>query len=159
MKRQTKTAILLIQLTLHSILIRRTVAQTEENQYSLIWERNIFNLKSQVVETNLPKPAETPARIVKLVGLAAFPPDRWAVLLIEEKGKKQWSLVLKEGCSRSNILVIEVNPRERWVRLENDGTISTVLLEKARPSLPPPPPPDPAHPLLPVLPPPGSGDI
>ena len=132
------------------------------NDYSGIPLRNIFSLRAALVQTNpAPTAAASPPQQLKLTGIAALLPRKWAVLQIQEPGKPARSVLLKEGTKESGVEVVEIDAQARWVKILNGGAPMTLTfanngLRSNSPQLAGGP--DPNHVPVPLLPPPGAGD-
>lgn len=132
----------------------------ETNRYAAIAQRNTFGLRAPSTAIISPPIAAVSPVKIKLVGLAAIPPDKWVVLQIQAPGKPSAMLTLKEGCGEGPVEILEVDAKARRVKVRNAGSVMTVtfdddaLIQKtalARLQA--------GHQPVPVVPPPGAGEL
>ena len=101
----------------------------ETNRYSTIAQRNSFGLRAPSAAIISP-PTTTVSQVkIKLVGLAAVAPYKWAVLQIQAPGKPQTTLALKEGCGEGAVEILEVDAKTQRVKVRNAGSVMTVMFE------------------------------
>ena len=95
----------------------------DNNPYTAIASRNIFDLHDSVTNRVPEKPAE-PSANVRLTGITTFT-DKLALMIVNEPGKAgkpatSHSLILGEGQRSGTLEVLEINPKARTVKIKND---------------------------------------
>lgn len=131
-----------------------TLADTKENPYSAIVERNAFGLRPPPpppVET--PPTLNTPQVTVELTGITSILSKRKALLEITEPGpgKTPKKPIMEEGDRIDAIEVISIDVEKGQVRIRNSGVESNLSFKVAK-SLPVPGTPGAPPPVLGTLP-------
>jgi hypothetical protein len=117
----------------------------QENPYRHIYERNLFGLRTPVVQTAQP-PAVLPSNVI-LTGITTVLGAKRAFLEITVPAKpplptKQQSCILSEGQREANVEVLEIDAKAETVKVSNSGTVMTLTFEKngRKPTQAPTPP-------------------
>lgn len=133
-------------------------ALTANPYVSAITNRNVFSLKSaaDLEAAKPPPPPNIPA--VKLAGITTIMGGKRAILRVPRAARPpipatEISLMLKEGApAEEGVKVLEINIAEATVRIDNNGTVQTLDLEKDAPKGAPAAPVAPAIPVPAVQP-------
>jgi hypothetical protein len=94
---------------------------------------------------------------VKFTGIAAMPPQKWAMLQVQKPGETPVSVLLKEGEQVSSVEIVQIDVPAGRICVRNAGVMTTVTLEKEDAG-PERPLPDANHVPLPALPPADAGE-
>ena len=119
---------------------------TGDQPYSAIWTRNVFDLTPKPPLVDPHKNEAPPPPNVKLIGIYTLFGKR-AVLTLQEPGakpgqppSKEESYTMTEGERRGGLEVLEIDPKGRTVKVQNEGNISTIAIETNKPAGGAPPP-------------------
>ena len=129
--------------------------------YAAISRRNVFALVAAPPAANFPPPPAAPMTRLKLTGLASLPPDKWALLQIQEEGAAPFSATLLEGESKGAVRLVSINITDATAMVSNGAVLTELALEEiGGRNVPVAAPTQLAaeHLPIPVLPPPGIGD-
>lgn len=128
-------------------------ALTANPYVSAITNRNVFSLKSAAdLEAGKPPPPPPNIPAVKLAGITTIMGGKRAILRVPRAARPpipatEISLMLKEGApAEEGVRVLEINIAEATVRIDNNGTVQTLDLEKDAPKSAP------AAPVAPPIP-------
>lgn len=99
------------------------------NGYSVLAQNKTLALKAPAVTNGSPATAAIPPAKIKLVGLAAIPPCKWAVIQIQEPGRPAVTVTLKEGCGAGPVEILDVDARAQQVKIRNAGKVMTIAFE------------------------------
>ncbi|HEX5220534.1 MAG TPA: hypothetical protein VFZ59_13270 [Verrucomicrobiae bacterium] len=121
-------ACLMLPLSAFLILTVSATAVTPDNPYSGIVERNSFGLKPPVNPADLVKPPAPVVADIKLQGITTILGRKQVLMKVKVPAKppepaRDESLVVAEGDREGEIEVIEINPLEETVKVNNAGTI------------------------------------
>lgn len=105
-------------------------ALSNDNPYTAIVRRNIFDLGAAATITNTPTPA-APSSNIKLTGIFTVLGQKQALLIVNEpvasgKPAVNHSLILSEGQRSGDLEMVEINPQARTVEIKN-GEIESVI--------------------------------
>lgn len=113
---------------------------TSEQPYSAIWVRNVFDLKPKeaavVAASTNPPPAN-----VHLIGITTLFGTR-ALISIQpantpgQPPQKEQTYTMSEGQRQGLIELLEIDPKNRKVKIKNEELVSTITFETNRPSAP-----------------------
>lgn len=121
-------------------LVSTAVARTTDdavNPYQVVVERNVFGLKpAPRPEDVVQPPPPTPPLQVKLQGITEglLGGKRQVLMKIMEppakpgEPAKERAVIMDEGEARGNIEVLAIDPVARSVKLNNNGTVTNLLL-------------------------------
>src|SRR5207245_967513 len=124
MKHCEKTVVCLLACLTLGIGAKAVVTDAKDSPYNVIIERNVFSLKSPVVETNVSPPTQ-PATQVQLAGITTIVSPKRAILQWKEPGKpgtppgKEQSFIMIEGQREGIIEVLEINEKAGSVKIKN----------------------------------------
>ena len=135
-----------------------STAAAADNPYQGIVERNVFGLKPP---TPPPSPEDTkpPPPKITLTGITTILGNKRALLKFTPPPKpgepaKEESYTLAEGEREGGLEVLEIDEKERTVKVNNYGTVATLDFEtngiKTAPAAPPPGVPPPVRPGMPM---------
>lgn len=122
-----------------------TSETTSDQPYSAIWVRNVFDLKpTPPPPANTPPPA--PPANVHLMGITTLFGTKKAILSVQPgnvpgkpPAQKEDSYSMTEGERHGGLEVLEIDPKNRTVKIKNDELVSTITFETNKPSAAPPP--------------------
>jgi hypothetical protein len=103
-------------------------AFAQTNSFPATAQRNEFALKPAAVATNAPAMAAPVVRL-KLLGIAALPPRKWAVLQVEQPGKPAAAIVFREGQSIASVEVTEIDASSRTVTVRHAAGSTSLTFE------------------------------
>lgn len=111
------------------------VADNTKSPYSAIWLRNVFDLKPTTPPAvEEAKPAAPPPN-VHLTGITTILGNRRALFMVQDApepgkpAKPEKSMILSEGQRQDALEVLEIYPKERSVKIQLDGVVSTISFE------------------------------
>lgn len=112
---------------------------TGDEPYSAIWTRNVFDLTPKPPPEQ-PKSTAPPPPNVKLIGIYTLFGKR-AILTLQEPStkpgqppSKEESYTMTEGERRGGLELLEIDPKGRTVKIQNEGNTSTLAIETNKPS-------------------------
>lgn len=128
------------------------LAGTSGNPYLSIPDRNVFHLNRPKSQPTEPPPA--PLVTVKVVGITTLLPEKLTLLKLNLPARppepaREVACILRAGEREGPIEVLEIDERAGRVKVNNAGTVTTLMLEKESPR-PPNAPPLPNPPPLPI---------
>jgi hypothetical protein len=143
-----------------------TASTAAFNPYSGIVERNSFGLKPPVNPADLVKPPPPQTADIKLQGITTILGRKQVLMKLRVPAKppepvRDQSVVLSEGMREGEVEILEINPADGTVKLNNAGAILSLNMkdngEKPTPGAAPAPGggvPPPGMPMIPGVPPP-----
>ena len=137
-------------------------AAETNSPYAAIARRNVFSLvAAPPPAVHFPPPPAAPMTRLKLTGLAVLPPDKWALLQIQEEGAPPFSAALLEGESKGAVRLVSINITAATALVSNGAVLTELALEKIgvrNKAVAAPTQLAAEHRPIPVLPLPGAGD-
>ncbi len=117
-------------------------APLQDSPYKVILERNSFNLKpppTNIAASTTPTNAPGPKPIIMLSGISVTHSGKWAWFVLppvpgKSTNTEYWRL--QEGGVQGAIRVLEINARERAVKILDDGAETTLTLYENSPAAP-----------------------
>lgn len=141
--------------------------------YSPIWVRNVFDLKPNIIVQSNNVAVSTAPSNIKLIGIYTFGGKR-AILSMHEPGndpgprgpqqqkKEEVTYTMSEGERRGSLELLEINVKDRFVKIKNEDSTDILHFDTNRPSGPSPvvggPHPPPAMPGFQPMPQPGMNN-
>ena len=130
------------------------IGSAEENPYSAIVERNVFDLKPPPKPSAADEKTNTPPLNVRLTGITTILGNKRALFMVQEgsaPGKrgaqnKEESYIMTEGQRQGALEVLEIDVKGETVKIKNDGIVSTIPIEVPKPQNAPPAPGGPGRP-------------